>query len=234
MPLGHLELTDDVQYEEQLLETSFETNVRVEATFSYPRFPETSSLKRYVNENIRRDSRSLYDAYIEKMSSLQQDAGEEEELNERTLHYGLQPVYCSPNLISLYGSKYQYAGGVHGSVHYIARTFWQNDGIVRELSLDDLFLCEYRQQLFRYCEDYFASHQWGYYSYDDHSWIGFGPEHLDAFLLTKNGLLLIFQNYVVSGFDHFPTTLLVPYALLASIAKPNGPIPSLIFSDVPR
>lgn len=231
MPLGHLELIDDIKHEEQLLEARFETNVRVEATVSYPRLPETSFFKCYVNENVKRDSLALYNAYIQKMGSLQQDIGEEEELNERTLHYDLQPVYCSPNLISLYGSEYQYAGGAHGSVHYITRTFWQNGGIVRDLSLDDLFLSGYREQLFRYCENYFKSNRCGYYSYDDYSWVGFGPEHLEAFLLTTKGLLLLFQNYVVSGFDDFPTTLLVPYALLASMANPDGPLPSLIRMD---
>ena len=231
VPLGHQELIDDIKHEEQLLETSFETNVRVEATVSYPRLPESSFFKCHVNENVKRDSHALYDAYIQKMGSLQQDVGAEEELNERTLHYNLQPVYCSPNLISLYGSEYQYAGGAHGSVHFITRTFWQNDEIARELSLDDLFLSAYREQLFRYCENYFKSNQWGYYSYDDYSWVGFGPEHLDAFLLTKKGLLLLFQNYVVSGFDDFPTTLLIPYPLLASIANPDGPLPALMKAD---
>ncbi|MBF8262484.1 MAG: hypothetical protein HW387_149 [Parachlamydiales bacterium] len=232
MPLGRLGLIDDIKYEEQLLETSFETNVRVEATVSYPRLPETSFFKCYVNENVKRDSLALYDAYIQKMGSLQQDVGEEEELNERTLHYDLQPVYCSLNLISLYGSEHQYAGGAHGSVHYITRTFWQNDGVIRELSLDDLFLSEYRKQLFRYCENYFKSNQCGYYCYDDYSWVGFGPEHLDAFLLTKKGLLLLFQNYVVSGFDDFPTTLLIPYPFLDSIANPDGPLPALMKTAV--
>lgn len=220
MPLGHLELIDDIKYEEQLLETNFETNVRVEATVSYPQLPETSYFKCYVNENVKRDSHTLYDAYIQKMGSLQQNVGEEEELNERTLHYVLQPVYCSPNLISLYGSEYQYAGGVHGSVHYTTRTYWQNDGIVRELSLDDLFLSGYREWLFQYCEDYFKSNRCGYYDDDDHSWVGFNPEHLDAFLLTEKGLLLIFQNYVVSGYDDYPMTLLIPYNKLITIANP--------------
>jgi hypothetical protein len=223
IPLGHLELIDDIKYEEQLLETSFETNVRVEAIFSYPRLPETSSFTCCVNENVKRDSLALYDAYIQKMDSLQQDAGEEEELNERTLRYGLQPVYCSPNLISLYGSEHQYAGGVHGSVHYITRTFLQHDGGVRELSLDDLFLPGYREWLFHYCEDYFKSNRCGYYDDDDCSWIGFNPDDLDAFLLTEKGLLLLFQNYVVSGYDDYPMTLLIPYTKLSHIVNPDDP-----------
>ena len=86
MPSEHLELIDDIKYEEQVLETSFETNVRVEAIFSYPQLSETSFFECYVNETIKRDSLALYDSYIQKMGGLQEDAGDEEELNERTLH----------------------------------------------------------------------------------------------------------------------------------------------------
>ena len=59
----------------------------------------------------------------------------------------------------------------------------------------------------------------GYYSYDDYSWMGFNPEDLDSFLLTEKGLLLIFQNYVISGYEDYPVTLLIPYADLTSIAN---------------
>ena len=231
MPSEHLELIDDIKYEEQVLETSFETNVRVEAIFSYPQLSETSFFECYVNETIKRDSLALYDSYIQKMGGLQEDAGDEEELNERTLHYGLQPVYCSPNLISLYGCEYQYAGGAHGSVHYITRTFWQQNETVRELSLDDLFQPGSREWLFRYCEEYFKSHRCGYFSYDDYSWVGFNSEDLDAFLLTEKGLLLIFQNYVVSGYDDDPMTLLIPYSKLVPIVNPDGPLPLLSESN---
>ena len=224
MPLGHPELIDNIKYEEHLLEARFETNIRVEATVSYPQLPETSFFKCFVNENVKRDSRALYDAYIQKIGSLQEDVGEEEELNERILHYDLQPVYCSSNLISFYGSEYQYAGGAHGSVHYITKTFWKQEDTIRELTLNDLFLPGYRDWLFQYCEDYFKSNRCGYYSYDDYSWVGFNPEHLDAFLLTEKKLLLIFQNYVVSGYDDYPMTLLIPCNQLASIVNPDSPL----------
>lgn len=230
--LGRQEFVDDVKYEQQTLENSFDTNVHIEVSISYPQLPGASPLMHYVNETVKRDAHALYDTYIQKMRAPQRDVGEEEELNERTLYYRLQSVYCSSGLISLYGVEYQYAGGVHGSMHYMTRTFWQNGNLVRELSLDDLFLSEEcREQLFRYCENYFKSNQCGYYSYDDYSWVGFGPEHLDAFLLTQQGLLLLFQNYIVSGFNDFPTTLLVSYALLAFMANSDGPLPALMKAD---
>ena len=225
--LGRPELIDDVQHKQQTQETSFATNVRVEASISCPRLPEVDLLALYVNDTVRKDMHALYDAYIKEMRVSQEsiERGEEfEEFNERSWHYKLEPVCRHSNLIGLYGVESRYTGGCHGSVHYVTRTFWKNGDIICELSLDDLFLPGFREQLFRYCEHYFKSHQWGYYSYDDDFWIGFSPEHLDAFLITKQGLLLIFQNYVVSGFDDYPSTLLVPYSHLKHFARPEGPL----------
>ncbi|MDE3047734.1 MAG: DUF4163 domain-containing protein [Verrucomicrobiota bacterium] len=201
----------------------FDTNVHVETSVSYPRVPENSLLARYVNEVVRKEAHELHDAFVQEMSAPQEELWEEDG-NERTLRYELSLVFSNPDLMSFYGSKYQYLGGMHGSVRYITKTFFQQDHAIRELSLDDLFLPGYREWLFQYCEDYFKSNRCGYYDDDDHSWIGFNPEDLDAFLLTEKGLLLIFQNYVVSGYDDYPITLLVPYTKLASIVNPDGPL----------
>ena len=54
--------------------------------------------------------------------------------------------------------------------------------------------------------------------------LGSGEGDLDAFLLTEKGLLLIFQNYVVSGYEDCPIALLIPYAKLSSLAKPGSPL----------
>ena len=108
------------------------------------------------------------------------------------------------------------------SVLYITKTFCQQAGTIHELSLDDLFLPGYRESLFQYCKDYFKSNRCGYYSDDDYSWIGFNPDDLDAFLLTEKGLLLLFQNYVVSGYEDYPITLLIPYTKLSPIVNPDG------------
>jgi hypothetical protein len=208
------------------LETVFDTNVHVEASVSYPRIPEINLLTRYVNEAVRKEACELHDTFVQEMRAPQEELWEED-ADERTLRYGLNLVYSSPALISVYGSEYQYCGGAHGSVRYITKTFFQHDDSIRELTLDDLFIPGYREGLFRYCENYFKSNRYGYYGDDDYSWVGFNPENLDAFLLTEKGLLLIFQNYVVSGLNDTPTTLLIPYSLLASIANPDGPLPKL-------
>jgi hypothetical protein len=188
---------------------------------SYPRVPETTPLARYVNEAVSKEAHELHDTFVQEMSAPQEELWEEDG-DERTLRYDLSLVHSNLDLMSFYGTKYQYRGGVHGSVRYITKTFCQQDGIIQELSLDDLFLPSYREWLFQYCEGYFKSNRFGYYDDDDHSWVGFNPKDLDAFLLTEKGLLLLFQNYVVSGYDDSPMTLLIPYTKLSHIVNSDS------------
>lgn len=208
-----------IECESERFETAFDTNVHVEASVSYPRVPETSSLARYVNEAVRKEAHKLHNVFVQEMSAPQDELWEEDG-DERTLRYDLTLVRSDPGLVSFCGCRYQYRGGIHGSVRYITKTFCQQDGTIQELSLDNLFLSGYREWLFQYCEGYFKSNRCGYYDDDDHSWVGFNSKDLDAFLLTEKGLLLLFQNYVVSGYDDHPTTLLIPYNKLISIANP--------------
>jgi len=221
LPFGTEDTLSSIECESHSFETAFDTNVHVEASVSYPRMPEISLLSRYVNEAVRKEAYELHDTFVREMSTPQEELWEEDG-DERILRYDLSLVHSAPDLMSFYGSNYQYTGGAHGSVRYITKTFSQRDDTIRELSLGDLFLPGYREWLFQYCKDYFKSNRCGYYDDDDHSWIGFNPEHLDAFLLTEKGLLLLFQNYVVSGYDDSPVTLLIPYTKLSHIVNPDS------------
>ena len=146
----------------------------------------------------------------------------EEDAAERTLVYDLHLVYDSSHLLEFYGHKYRYTGGVHGGTLYVSRVFLQNGNDIQELTIDNLLLPEGRDFLFRYCRNYFKENRCGYYDDDKLSWDPLEPEHIDSFLLTKEGLLLIFQNYTVSGLEDEPITLLIPYAQIIPFATPNN------------
>jgi hypothetical protein len=222
LPYGTGDAIRPISCELRSVETTFDTNVHVEASATYPHVPETNSFARFVNEAVRKEAHELHDLFVQEMSAPQDELWDED-ADERTFRYDLRLVYSTPALMSFYGNKYVYRGGAHGSERYITKTFCHQDDTIRELSLDDLFLPEYRERLFQYCEDYFISNRCGYYSYDDYSWVGFNPKHLDAFLMTEKGLLLIFQNYIVSGYDDYPMTLLIPYSKLVAIINPTSP-----------
>ena len=83
---------------------------------------------------------------------------------------------------------------------------------------------------FRMRENYFKKNRIGYYDDEDVSWIRFSSQDLNAFVLTERGLLLVFQNYTVSGYDDVPITLLIPYDKIAVIAKQDCPLLDLAIS----
>jgi len=230
LPYGTCDSICSIECESYSFETVFDTNVHVEASVSYPQAPETGLLAQYANETVKNEAHELHSIFVQKMSIPQEELWEED-ADTRTFHYDLNLIYSTPNIMSFYGSVYQYCGGAHGSVRYITKTFCQQDGSIRQLTLDDLFLSGYREWLFHYCEDYFKLSRSGYYSDDDYSWVRFNSEDLDAFLLTEKGLLLLFQNYVVSGYEDYPITLLIPYAKLSSIAKPGSALRTGPFAD---
>ncbi len=219
LPYGDGDTLSSIECESGSLKTAFDTNVHIEASVSYPLVPETSLLTRYANEIVQKEAYELYDTFMQEISALQEEPSEQD-ADELRFRYDLSLVRSTPILMSFYGSKYEYRGGVHGSWQYVTKTFLRQDNTIRELFLEDLFLPGSRERLFRYCEDYFKLNQ-----YDDYTWGGFNSEHLDAFLLTEKGLLLIFQDHILSGYEDYPTTLLIPYLKLVSIVNPSNSLP---------
>jgi hypothetical protein len=202
------------------VQTTFDTNVHVNVSASYPKLAELSHLTRYANEAIRQEAIALHDHFVEEMREPIVELYEEDG-DERTLFYDLHLVYEKPHLLEFYGSHYQYTGGAHGMEKFITKVFWQDGEHISALTLDDLLLPHGRDLLYHHCHTYFKESRGGYYSYDDiDDWDPFQPEHLDTFLLTDEGLLLIFQNYTVCGLMDEPITLLVPHKELRSILKP--------------
>jgi hypothetical protein len=232
IPSEYQELIDSIQRDQLVLDTAFDTNVHVEARISYPKLPGTSDFIKYVNLSLEKDSHLRFNQFVQEMSIPQENVWEDED-NEYIFRYSLYPIYCGRNFISICGYEFRCLGSSHGSQSYVGKTFWEKDGTIHELNLDDLFDQNHkdRQFLFQYCENHFKSNKHGYYYYEDFSWVNFRPDHLDTFILTEKGLLLIFQDYVISGPDDYPSTLLIPYSILAHIANPDGPIPALLKCD---
>lgn len=201
-------------------ESIFDTNVHVDVSAVYPKLTEVNALTRYANEAIQAEAMSLHDTFLKEVITPIHDLGEDD-AGCRSMYYTLHLVHESPNLLEFYGHKYQYTGGVHGSMQYITKVFWQNGNNISEITLDDLFTPSGKDALFEYCHHYFKENKWGYYSYDDlEDWDPFQPHHLDDFLLTKEGLLLIFQDYTLFGLLDDPLTFSLPFAQIMPWINP--------------
>lgn len=228
IPLGYQGEFNSIECKQNVLESSFDSNVHVEATVAYPTFSGTSSFVRHVNQLLENESLCSFNQYMKEIQTPQNEVWEDG--NDRIFQHSLYPICCLPNLVSIYGFEYRCRNSPHGSWRPFGRTFWQKDNSVLELTLNDLFLnkSEYQQFIIKYCEDYFKSCKYGYYSYGQSEWPKLQPSDLNTFVLTKNGLLIIFRMYTVNGLNDGPDTVLIPYSLLKPFVNPTGPIPLLL------
>lgn len=201
-------------------EISFATTVPVHVECSYPCFFGEGLLIEHVNQQLKTAAEARFDAFVkEEIFSL------EPEIDGCELSYDLTPVYQTPDLISVFGSR-GVCRSCHGCSYYEGKNFWKHENSVVQLTLDDLFIAEseYRSFLLQYCEDYFKTTGYGYYSLH----IEFPPElttdDLDIFTLSDKGLLITFRAYRVGGWADGPDQMLIPYAKLKEFIDPRGPL----------
>lgn len=215
---------DHVYWEEHSVKTEFETTVEVSAECSYPYFCGNSSLINYVNKNVEFTATGLFRNFVEyeKTSSEEYDKG----FGGCFFECRFVPVCCFRNLISIYGFESQTRACPHGWTRYKGKNFWQKEREVVELSLEDLFVKDsnWREFIINYCENYFKSVRYGYYAIE----YGFEPEleanDLRIFLLTKKGLMIIFESYKVGGWADGPDMVIIPYQKIKNFIDPNGPL----------
>ena len=211
-----------------MLETSIGINAHVKIKISYPALFGLDPLVLHVNQSLQEDASLHYDQYLQQAHLFRDHTLEDGASQE--FQYCLYPVYQNPTMISIFGYESHDKGFSRDSIRVVTRTFSQDNQDIYEVVLDDLFLSreQSRQFLLQYCESYFQAHKYGYFAFESSIWPKLKPEHLDTFVLTSEGLLLIFQNYVIRGQDDYPATLLIPYTNLAPLAKPGGLIFTII------
>ena len=89
LPFGAGNSLHPIECESELFETVLDTNVHVEARVSYPRVSETTPLARYANEALSKEAHEFHDAFMQEMSTPQEELWEEDG-DERTLRYDLK------------------------------------------------------------------------------------------------------------------------------------------------
>lgn len=215
---------DPFYWEEHSLKTEFETTIEVSAECSYPYFYENSSLINYVNKNVDFTATKRFHDFVEyeKTSPEEYDKG----FGGCFFECRFFPACCFRNLVSIYGFESQTRACPHGWTRYEGKNFWQKGHDVVELSLDDLFIkgSNWCRFIINYCEDYFKSIRYGYYAFD----YGLAPElemnDLKIFVLTKKGLMIIFESYKVGGWADGPDVVVIPYQELEKFIDPQGPL----------
>lgn len=205
-------------------EISFKTNVPVDVECAYPVFSGKGAFVEYVNKQLKKDAEDRFVDFICGEISAE-DVWDE----GYALSYDLSPVYQTSNLVSVFGCNFQGRGG-HGCSYYEGKTFWQRENSISELVLDDLFLkgSGHREFLLQYCENNFKASGYGYYSSRAEFPPELSPSDLDIFVLTDEGLMIVFRAYTVGGWADGPDTVLIPYTKLQKFIRPHGPLKAML------
>jgi hypothetical protein len=215
---------DSSRYEQQRKEISFVKTAPIHVHCSYPVFSGEGILVKYANQQLRTEAENRFDCFV-KEEILSEEVYDE----ECELSHVFFPVYQANDLISSCGVRSEVRWS-HGCTYYEGKTFWRKGDSVVELVLDDLFVKgrEHRNFLLQYCENYFKSSGYGYYS----SLPEFPPEldqsDLDIFVITDKGLKIVFRACRVGGWADGPDTVLIPYAKLREYIDSDGPLKALL------
>ena len=211
---------DASRYEQRGKEISFVTTAPIHAHCSYPVFSGEGVLAKYVNQYLRREAENRFGCFVKAEIFSEEVYDEECELS-----YDFVPIYHANGLISSWGVRSEVRWS-HGCSYYEGKNFWQKGDSIVELVLDDLFVKgkTYRKFLLQYCENFFKSSGYGYYS----SLPEYPPEldhsDLDIFVITDKGLMIVFRAYRVGGWADGPDTVLIPYAKLKEYVDSEGPL----------
>lgn len=223
--------------EKRNLEAKFETSVEISAKCTYPYLHDDSLLISYVNKKLEAAANDLFDEFVEGEKTSKEVYNND--FGGFYLDYELIPVYCLPNLISIYGSESQSRACPHGWTHHEGKNFWKNENTIFEIDLKDFFIKEsgWCNFLLHYCDHFFKSTRYGYYAMDDGFIPELEPEDLEIFVLTTSGLMIIFRSYRVGGWADGPDVITIPYSELKEFIDPKGPLKEVpgmnsIFSNI--
>ncbi len=210
LAFSELETTCTLNYTQCRKEISFEKAVPVHVECSYPCFFGEGPLIEHVNQQLKAAAEARFDAFVkEEIFSL------EPEIDSCELSYDLAPEYQVSDLISIFGCRTE-CRSCRGCSYYEGKNFWKHENSVVQLTLDDLFVAgsEYRSFLLQYCEDYFKTTGYGYYSLRKEFPPELATDDLDIFTLNDKGLLITFQAYRVGSWADGPDQVLIPYTRL--------------------
>jgi hypothetical protein len=151
------------------------------------------------------------------------------ETQNSSLEAGYDFRYATDDLISLEWSEGTYeAGAAHGNQLTQVLNYDVKKG--KKIALADLFIdkSKYLTAIANYCmkELKERSKKEDSMIFGDQIATGAGPraDNYRAWSITKKGLWITFDPYVVAAYAAGPQYVLVPYSALKDIIRPDGPI----------
>lgn len=135
--------------------------------------------------------------------------------------------YCSPDIISLLNDRNEYTGGAHENRNYESTNYWIRDGIPQPLTLSSLFRKDapYVKTISRELSAVLNPLDVG----TDAAASLFEAKELTCFTIDQAGLTFHFDSGTVTCIT--TTDLSIPYAKLAKVIDPKGPLAKFLPQD---
>lgn len=186
-------------------------------------------------EAFNREARSLISKDVAAFKSGENETEGDQpadlpaETQNSSLEAGYDFRYATDDLISLEWSESTYEGGAaHGNQLTQVLNYDVKKG--KKIALADLFIdkSKYLAAIANYCmkELKERSKKEDSMIFGDQIETGAGPraDNYRAWSITKKGLWITFDPYVVAAYAAGPQYVLVPYSTLKDIIRPDGPI----------
>lgn len=138
-------------------------------------------------------------------------------------------TYADKSVISVFVMTYQYTGGAHGGTASTTFNYDLNSGQL--LKLADAFQpnSAYLKTISAYCTTALLKDLG---EDADKEWIRTGAapkaENYRSWSITEDGLQITFDAYQVAAYAFGPQEVIVPYSVLNSIIKPDGPLAAFV------
>jgi hypothetical protein len=174
-----------------------------------------------VNNMVRRTVGEFCSKF---MRDEMQQAPHDSPISEQSLSVAYNLVYYAPDLVSVLGQHWDYTGGAHGNGGYQTLNLAIREGKVTGLRLADLFRpgSDYLRRLSDRCVD--LLHRAEASDVVAGRKVAFSEPDLGAFTIGPKGITFYFAPYEVGCFAEGAYEVTVPYADVAPVIAPQGPL----------
>jgi len=196
-----------------------------QAKGTYPQFGGSGTVSKLADKTIAAAAKSMFAGFLK-------EANEALGQHVPTGPYSYVSTFTvstqTTTVISAYSATYQYTGGAHGMSTYGVFNFGMVGGRAKQLKLKDLFKAgvnpvpDISTAIIAKTMNNPAA-EWvksGEYS-------AVSAQQAEIFVITKTGLLFLFDQYILGPYSSGQFKVLVPYSELSGL-DPNGPVKGLV------
>lgn len=188
-------------------------------TIEYPQFSSSMMMPCLikVNQYYKMKATQLQNnlettMYQEAITDYQESLVNKYPFNLHEVILGYKITYNQNCAISLYFDQYQFTGGAHGQTTRTSDTWNLNDGKLYQLS--NFFSNDYKKDIIDIIDLDISNkikNDQGYF-FDDYKKLVIQSFNINNFYLTKEGIIIYFQQYDIAPYSSGIIEFLIPYS----------------------